>query len=184
MSRIGKLEITIPAGVTVEVKKGGDFGHQEVFVSGPKGSLSQSLRFGANAVVEDGVVKVSKESDTLQNASFFGLYRTLINNMVVGVTEGYQKDLEIVGIGYRGEVQGTKLVLSLGYSHKINYEPPVGVVVTVDEQVNIKVTGYDKQKVGEAAAKIRSFREPEPYKGKGIRYKGERIKKKSTKSAK
>ncbi len=184
MSRIGKLEIIIPAGVTVEVKKGGEFGHQEVTVAGPKGTLTQSIRYGANVIVEDGIVKLSKQDETQQNASFYGLYRTLINNMVLGVTEGYEKSLEIVGIGYRAEVQGTKLVLSLGYSHKINYEPPVGVVVNVDEQVNIKVSGYDKQKVGEAAAKIRSFREPEPYKGKGIRYKGERVKRKSTKSAK
>jgi large subunit ribosomal protein L6 len=112
------------------------------------------------------------------------LYRTLINNMVIGVTTGYEKALEIVGIGYRAEVQGRKLVLSLGFSHKINYEPPVGVDVAVEDQTNVKVFGYDKQKVGEAAAKIRSFREPEPYKGKGIRYKGEKVKKKSTKSAK
>jgi large subunit ribosomal protein L6 len=184
MSRIGKLEITIPQGVTVEVKNGGSYGHQEVFVTGPKGSLSQSVRHGVNTVVEDGVVKMTPADESKQNNSFHGLYRTLINKMVIGVTEGYQKALEIVGIGYRAEVQGRKLVLSLGFSHKINYEPPVGVDVTVEDQTNVKVFGYDKQKVGEAAAKIRSFREPEPYKGKGIRYKGERVKKKSTKSSK
>lgn len=184
MSRIGKKPITIPEGVQIEIKEGGRFGHKEMTVTGPKGTLSSSFRQGVDFVMEDGVLNVNRASDSKQDRSMHGLYRTVANNMVEGVTTGYSKDLEIVGIGYRAEMQGNDLVLSVGYSHKIKYPTPAGLTITVTEQTNINVAGADKQMVGEAAAKIRAFRKPEPYKGKGIRYKGEKIKKKSTKAGK
>lgn len=183
MSRIGKREIEIPQGVEVNVVTGGDFGYKTVNVKGPKGELKQSLQRGVDIKVEGSNVLVTRDSDSKQDRAFHGLYRTLVSNMVDGVVNGYKKELEIVGIGFRAEMQGTKLVLSIGYSHKINYEPPAGININVADQVNISVEGADKQLVGEVAAKIRAFRKPEPYKGKGIRYKGEKIRKKSTKGA-
>jgi large subunit ribosomal protein L6 len=181
MSRIGKKTIKIPSGVQVEVREGGDFGYKQVYVKGPKGELTQSVQRGVDFELANDELVVNRDSESKQSRSYHGLYRTLVQNMVDGVTQGYKKELEIVGIGYRAELQGTKLILSVGYSHKINFEPPVGIAITVTDQVNIAVEGYNKQMVGEVAAKIRSFRKPEPYKGKGIRYKGEKIKKKSTK---
>ncbi|BCX14267.1 MAG: 50S ribosomal protein L6 [Candidatus Dojkabacteria bacterium] len=182
MSRIGRLEIKVPDGVTVTVRDGGRFYYKEVEVTGPKGTLTESLRRGVNVVVEDNIVKVTRDNDTKQNKSFHGLYRSLIANMIQGVTEGYSKELTIVGIGYRAELQGNKVVFSLGFSHKIEYEPPQGVTVEINDQTNIKVSGISKQLVGEVAAKIRSFRKPEPYKGKGIRYSDENVRRKSAKS--
>lgn len=183
MSRIGKKPIQIPAGVEVSIVDGGRFGYKEVKVKGPKGELSTPIKRGVDVVAEGDTVQVTKVANTKQGSAFYGLYRTLIQNMVDGVVNGYKKELEIVGIGYRAEMQGNKIVLSVGYSHKINYEPPVGITLGVADQVNISVEGVDKQLVGEVAAKLRAFRKPEPYKGKGIRYKGEVIRKKSTKSA-
>lgn len=183
MSRIGEKEITLPAGVTAQVVDGGEFGYKKVVVNGPKGSLEQSVQRGVSVEVADNQILVKRDDDSKENRSFHGLYRTLISNMVDGVVNGYKKELEIVGIGYRAEMQGTKLVLSVGYSHKINYEPPVGINIGVTDQVNISVDGANKQLVGEVAAKIRAFRKPEPYKGKGIRYKGEKIRRKSNKGA-
>lgn len=183
MSRIGKKEIQIPNGVEVKVEKGGAFGYKKVIVTGSKGTLEQSVQRGIDIKVEDGHVLVVRDSDSKQDRAYHGLYRTLVSNMIDGVVTGYKKDLEIVGIGYRAEMQGTKLVLSVGYSHKINYQPPAGINIVVTDQVNISVDGADKQLVGEVAAKIRAYRKPEPYKGKGIRYKGEKIRKKSTKGA-
>jgi len=182
MSRIGKMPITIPLGVTIEIKDGGDYGYKEVNVKGPKGELNQSLKRGVTVEIRDNQILVGRESDSKQNRAFHGLFRTLVNNMVVGVTTGYSKSLEIVGIGYRAETQGANLILSVGYSHKINYEPPVGITISVQEQTNVTVEGADKQSVGEVAAKIRAFRKPEPYKGKGVRYKGEVVRRKSTKT--
>lgn len=181
MSRIGLAPITIPNGVTVEVKKGGEFGHQEVTITGPKGTMIRSLRHGINAEVVDGQVKLSRSNETKQMKSYHGLYRSLLNNMVEGVTQGFKKELQIIGIGYRAENQGNAVSFSLGYSHKINYVPPQGIVVTVNNQTDIIVEGIDNQLVGEVAAKIRSFREPEPYKGKGVRYKDETVRRKSAK---
>lgn len=181
MSRIGNNPITIPNGVTVEVKNGGEFGHQEIVVNGPKGNLTRSLRKGITAQVADGKVTFTRESETKQMKSYHGLYRSLVNNMVKGVSEGYKRELEIIGIGYRAEQQGDQIVFSLGYSHKINYVPPMGITINVKDQTEITVEGVDKQLVGEVAAKIRSFREPEPYKGKGVKYKDEQIKRKSVK---
>ncbi|MEP7103706.1 MAG: 50S ribosomal protein L6 [Candidatus Dojkabacteria bacterium] len=184
MSRIGKKAITIPQGVTLTVNDGGRYGYKEVAVKGPKGELTESFRQGIIFDLKGDTLELRKEDEQKQTRAFYGLFRTLVQNMVDGVTTGYSKELEIVGIGYRAEMQGNKLVMSLGYSHKINFEPPVGIIITVTDQVNVKVEGYDKQKVGEVAAKLRGFRKPEPYKGKGVRYKGEKVKKKSTKSSK
>jgi len=184
VSRIGKLLITIPEGVSIDIKDGGRFGYKEVTVTGPKGTLSDSFRQGVDFKLEDGKLEVVRQSDSKHDRAMHGLYRTLVQNMVDGVTKGFSKELEIIGIGYRAEMQGQELVLSVGYSHKIRYQPPQGIEIKVNEQTNIIVEGSDKQLVGEVAAKIRGFRKPEPYKGKGIRYKGEKVKKKSTKAGK
>lgn len=182
MSRIGNLEIQIPEGVTVEVKDGGTFFYKEVTVTGPKGTLTESIRRGVTITVEDSIVKVKRDSESKQNKSYHGLYRALIQNMITGVTEGYSKDLSIVGIGYRAEQQGDKVVFSVGYSHKIEYFPPEGITIDIEDQTNVKVSGANKQLVGEVAAKIRGFNPPEPYKGKGVRYKNENVRRKSAKS--
>jgi large subunit ribosomal protein L6 len=184
VSRIGKKPITIPENVTIEIKDGGRFGYKQVDVKGPKGELSESFRRGVEFNLKDNELTLTKENELKQNRGYFGLYRTLVQNMVDGVVNGFSKELEIVGIGYRAEMQGNKLVMSLGYSHKINYEPPKDIIISVTDQTNVKVEGPNKQLVGEIAAKIRAFRKPEPYKGKGVRFKGERIKRKSTKSTK
>ncbi len=182
MSRIGTQPIQIPEGVTVNINDGGDFGYIDVEVTGPKGTLSESLRRGVTVEIKENEVVLTRANESKQIKSNHGLYRSLIQNMITGVTEGYSKELEIVGIGYRAEMQGSKVVFSLGYSHKIELEPPEGITVTVDEQTKVKVEGADKQKVGEIAAKIRAFRKPEPYKGKGIKYADEIIKRKSAKT--
>lgn len=183
MSRIGKLSIQIPASVQVEITDGGRFAFKQVKVTGPKGTLTESIQKGVTLKKEEDKIIVERDSDSKQNRSFHGLYRSLINNMILGVTEGYRKDLEIVGIGYRAEVQGQSVVFSLGYSHKITFTPPEGISIKVEEQTKVAVEGADKQLVGEVAAKIRQFRKPEPYKGKGVRYKGENVRRKSAKSA-
>lgn len=183
MSRIGKKPIQIPAGVEVTIQDGGRFGYKEVKVKGPKGELITPIKRGVDIKQEGDTLTVEKVANTKQGSAFFGLYRTLIQNMVDGVVTPFKKELEIVGIGYRAEMQGANIVLSVGYSHKINFEPPVGITLAVVDQVNVSIEGVDKQLVGEVAAKLRAFRKPEPYKGKGIRYKGEVIRKKSTKSA-
>jgi large subunit ribosomal protein L6 len=184
MSRIGKAPITIPQGVTVEVKAGGAHAHQLVSVNGPMGNLEESIRPGVKVVVQDGQVLVTRDNDTKQNKSYHGLYRALINNMVNGVTTGYTKELQIVGIGYRAEMQDDKIILSVGHAHKISYQPPAGITLSVKDQTEVSISGIDRQLVGEVAAKIRSFRKPEPYKGKGIRYRGEAVRRKSVKQTK
>lgn len=182
MSRIGQKTIVIPSDVQVTVSEGGRFNYLQVFVKGPKGEMTESIRRGVKIEVLDGSVVVSRESESKQNKSYHGLYRSIISNMVEGVVSGFSKELEIVGIGYRAEQQGDKVIFSVGYSHKINYLPPEGITITITDQTKVKVEGYNKQKVGEVASKIRAFRKPEPYKGKGIRYLNEQIKKKSAKS--
>ena len=176
MSRIGKAPITVPKGV--EVKQSG----ASMEVKGPKGALSQAIPSGIALVIDGGIITVKRENDTKQVRSLHGLIRTLIANMVTGVTEGFSKRLEIVGIGYRANLQGKNLQLSLGYSHPINYTIPDGIEVAVDKQTAITVTGVDKQKVGQVAAEIRGFKKPEPYKGKGIRYVGEQVRRKAGKA--
>ncbi len=176
MSRIGKLPITIPAGVTIELKDG------LVSVTGPKGTLSQTLFTGLTVSQDDGQITVVREVENPETQKQFGLLRTLIANMVQGVSEGFSKTLEINGVGYRAAAEGRGVSLSLGYSHKISYQPPEGVELKVEGN-SIIVSGHDKQQVGEVAAKIRSYRKPEPYKGKGIKYAGEHIRRKAGKTA-
>ncbi len=170
MSRIGKKPVPIPSGV--EVKIDGN----TVIVKGPKGQLETSfLDDLVEVVIEDNEVKVAPKNDTKPARSAWGLTRSLINNMVIGVTEGFQKKLEIVGVGYRAQLQGRNLKLNLGFSHDVIYEVPEGVEVQVPQPTEIIVSGIDKQKVGQVAAEIRAWRPPEPYKGKGVRYADEYI---------
>jgi large subunit ribosomal protein L6 len=180
MSRIGRLPITVPSGVDVAIDDA------LVTVKGPKGSLSHSV--AAPIVVEkdaDGIIEVKRPNDERESRSLHGLTRTLINNMVVGVTEGYEKRLEIVGVGYRVLSKGpTQLEFQLGYSHPITFDAPEGITFTVDGPTRLGVVGIDKQLVGEVAAKIRKLRKPEPYKGKGVRYSGEHIRRKVGKAGK
>lgn len=180
MSRIGKQPVIIPAGVTVE-KRAGNIIH----VKGPKGELTFPLHERVKAEIADGKVTLIRASEEKFDKSLHGLSRTLISNMVEGVTKGFSKQLEIQGVGYRASLQGTKLVLTLGYSHPVELQPPKGITITIDpEKKNIlTVSGCDKQLIGEIAAKIRSYRKPEPYKGKGIRYVGEYVARKAGKAA-
>jgi large subunit ribosomal protein L6 len=176
MSRIGKSPITVPQGV--EVRQAG----AAVEVKGPKGQLEQRLPAGISLEIAAGLVHVKRKGDAKAMRSLHGLIRTLIANMVLGVTKGFEKELEIVGIGYRAAVQGKNLQLSLGYSHPVVYPIPQGIELAVDKQTRITVKGIDKQKVGQVAAEIRGFKKPEPYKGKGIRYIGEEVRKKAGKA--
>jgi large subunit ribosomal protein L6 len=180
MSRIGKLPITVPAGVDVAIDG------QTVTVKGPKGSLSHTVKEPiAVAKTDDGTVEVSRPNDERMSKSLHGLSRTLIANMVTGVTDGYIKRLEIVGVGYRVVPKGpTTLEFALGYSHSITVNAPDGITFTVEGPTRLAVQGIDKQVVGEVAAKIRKLRKPEPYKGKGIRYAGEQIRRKVGKAGK
>lgn len=178
MSRIGKLPIEIPAGVTITVDN--DF----ITVKGPKGELKQFTMPGINVKVDGGdKVIVTRETEEREHRSKHGLMRTLIANMITGVTKGFEKKLEVTGVGFRVNLAGNVLKMSLGFSHEVQYKIPDGIQIKV-EQLTITVTGIDKQLVGQVAAEIRSFKKPEPYKGKGIAYSGERILRKSGKSGK
>lgn len=179
MSRIGKLPIEIPAGVEVKV-----LDDNMVEVKGNLGTLSQQIDKDLLVKVEDGHIYVERPSDSKEHRSIHGLYRTLINNMVEGVTKGYQKELEIIGTGYRAAKTGKTLNLTLGFSHPLDLEDPEGIEVLVPSANSIIVKGIDKQQVGQYAAKIRSYRQPEPYKGKGIRYKDEYVARKVGKTGK
>lgn len=178
MSRIGKLPVAIPAGVKVSLDG------NKMTVQGPKGSLTQNLHERMSIAVETEQIVVNRSTDSKGDTALHGLTRALINNMVVGVTTGFKKDLEINGVGYRAEISGKVLTLSLGYSHPVVYELPEGISVEIEKQTKLSVSGIDKQLVGSAAAKIRSFRKPEPYKGKGIKYADERIVRKAGKAGK
>ena len=178
MSRIGRLPVVVPAGVTVEIKENND-----VTVKGPKGTLQKVLPAEMEIKLEDNHVIVTRPNDLKKMKSLHGLTRTLIHNMVVGVSEGYQKVLEVNGVGYKAAKQGKKLVLSLGYSHPVEMEDPEGLESTVDGN-KITVKGIDKEKVGQYAAEIRDKRRPEPYKGKGIKYDDEVIRRKVGKTGK
>lgn len=181
MSRIGKLPITIPAGVTVTHKD------DVVTVKGPKGELTQFVDPSIAVEIEDAKVTLTRDNDEKQVRAFHGLYRSLINNMVVGVTEGYKKELELVGVGYRASNQGNIIELALGYTHPIFIQLPAEVKVETKSERNknplIMLESCDKQLLGQVCAKIRSFRKPEPYKGKGVKFVGEEIRRKSGKSA-
>ncbi len=169
MSRIGRMPITIPAGV--EVKLDG----QVVTVKGKGGTLTQEVHPDIQVAIADGIVTVTRPSDQKEHRALHGLTRSLLNNMVVGVSEGFEKNLEINGVGYRAAKTGKNLVLNLGYSHPIEMAEPAGITIEVPAQNKIIVKGADKQLVGETAAKIRSFRSPDPYKGKGIKYANEQL---------
>lgn len=177
MSRIGRLPIEIPTGVDVKIDA-----NNNVTVKGPKGTLSMGLHEDMIIKAEKGVLTVQRPSESKLHKSLHGLTRTLVNNMVEGVTKGYEKTLEINGVGYRAQKQGKKLVLTLGYSHPVEMDEPAGLTIEVPAQNKIIVKGIDKQAVGELAAKIRSKREPEPYKGKGIKYDTEVIRRKEGKT--
>ena len=178
MSRIGRLPVVVPAGVTVEVKE-----NNYVVVKGSKGTLERNLPVEMDIKVEDGHVVVTRPNDLKKMKALHGLTRTLIHNMVVGVSEGYEKVLEVNGVGYRAQKQGKKLVLSLGYSHPVEMEDPEGLETTVDGN-KLTVKGISKEKVGQYAAEIREKRRPEPYKGKGIKYADEVIRRKVGKTGK
>lgn len=177
MSRIGRKPVEIKKGVTIEVKDG------TIKVKGPKGELTQSYDPRITIKIENGQVILTRESNDKRVRALHGLYRALIQNMTNGVSEGYTKKLEIIGVGYRAEWKGRGLQLALGYSHPIFFIPPKEVKIEVPSPTNIVISGIDRQLVGQVAAKIRSFRPPEPYKGKGIRYEGEQIIRKAGKTA-
>lgn len=179
MSRIGNMPISVPASVEIDLGDG-----NAVTVKGPRGSLSQ--RFSPSMLLQrdNAIITVQRPDNERQHRSLHGLTRTLLNNMVVGVTDGYKRDLEIQGVGYRAALDGKDLVLSVGFSHPVRMTPPEGVSYTLDGNTRISVVGIDKQAVGEEAARIRRVRPPEPYKGKGIRYAGERVRRKAGKAGK
>jgi large subunit ribosomal protein L6 len=177
MSRIGKLPIEIPSGVTITIDP------ELITVAGSKGTLSQFTMPGISVKQEDGQVIVTRINDEPMNRSKHGLMRTLINNMIVGVTTGFSKQLELNGVGYRVAAAGNGLKLNIGFSHDVNYALPTGITASVEQNI-ITVSGINKQQVGQVAAEIRSLKKPEPYKGKGIKYIGERIIRKSGKSGK
>jgi len=177
MSRVGSAPVQIPSGVEVIVDA-----DNRVTVKGPKGQLDQQMPREMEIIVEDSVVRVERPTDQKQHKALHGLTRALINNMVVGVTEGFQKELEVVGVGYRAQKKGNKLVLIVGYSQPVEMEVPEGIEVDVQDNNKIIVKGTDKQLVGEYAARIRKVRPPEPYKGKGIRYKDEQVRRKEGKA--
>ncbi|MCL2493383.1 MAG: 50S ribosomal protein L6 [Clostridiales bacterium] len=177
MSRIGRLPITIPAGVEVAVAEDG-----LVTVKGPKGELCERISQKIGVEIKDGVISVTRGDDQKESRSLHGLCRTLINNMVVGVSEGYTRKLEIVGVGYKADKQGDKLVLNLGYSHPIELPDPEGLTTETPSATEILVKGVNKAQVGNYAAIIRAWRPPEPYKGKGVRYAGEKVRRKEGKT--
>jgi large subunit ribosomal protein L6 len=176
MSRIGKMPIPIPAGVEIQVEG------NRVTVKGPKGVLTREFPDEVGFEVEDGVVRVSRKGDTRTAKALHGLSRALLANMVAGVSEGFRKDLEIVGVGYRAALRGSELELQLGFSHPVVYRAPEGITFEVPEPTKVGVVGIDKELVGQVAADIRKIRPPEPYKGKGVRYAGEQIRRKAGKA--
>ncbi len=177
MSRIGRKPLSPPSGVKIE-KKG-----PIITVHGPKGELSAKVPDSIGVEIKEGEIRVSRSSDLKSQKALHGTWRALINNMIKGVTQGFQKKLEIVGVGYKAEVKGKKIQFALGYSHPILFDPPKGIKVEIPAPTNIVISGIDKQLVGQVAAKLRSFRPPEPYKGKGVKYEGEYIRRKAGKAA-
>jgi large subunit ribosomal protein L6 len=178
MSRIGRLPIPVPAGVDVALDG------RIITVKGPKGSLTRELPPRIEVEQEGGTILVTRPTENKLDKSLHGLTRTLVNNMVVGVTDGYRKGLEIVGVGYRAQKTGDKLVLALGYSHPIEIDPPAGISFELETPLRLTVVGIDKELVGQVAAKVRATRKPEPYKGKGVRYAGEKVRRKAGKAGK
>lgn len=179
MSRVGKMPITIPSGVTVNVSD-----DNMITVKGPKGEMKKAMNKSIDISVEDGTISVKRSSDDKEYRALHGLTRALINNMVLGVTSGFQKTLDLVGVGYRAQLQGKKIVLNLGYSHPVEIQPVDGIDFELPSNTKIIVRGIDKEKVGAVAADIRKWRKPEPYKGKGIKYDNEVIRRKEGKTGK
>lgn len=169
MSRIGKKAVTVPAGVTATIEG------KQMTVKGPKGTLGLTLRDEIKYTLEDGAISVQPANDSKQARAFWGMQRTMVQNLVTGVTDGFTKKLLITGVGYRAAAQGRKLKLQLGYSHDVDIDVPEGIEVKTPDQTTVEISGADKQKVGQLAAEIRRWRKPEPYKGKGINYDGEFI---------
>ena len=169
MSRIGKKPVIVPAGVTASIEGG------TLTVKGPKGTLSMATVDDINYGIEDGSISVQPANDTKRARAFWGMQRTMVSNLVTGVTDGFTKVLEITGVGYRASVQGKVLKLQLGYSHDVDYEIPEGIAIKTPDQTTVEISGNDPQQVGQVAAEIRRWRKPEPYKGKGIKYRGEFI---------
>jgi large subunit ribosomal protein L6 len=179
MSRIGNAPITVPSGVEINISG------SDVTVKGPKGTLEHSIPESVGMELEDGTLTVTRQNDERQSKALHGLTRSLLNNMVIGVSEGFRKDLEIIGVGYRANAKGKDaLELALGFSHPVNVKAPEGIEFDVPEPTKIGVIGIDKQMVGQVAAEIRAYRKPEPYKGKGVRYVGERVIRKAGKAGK
>ncbi len=178
MSRIGRLPITVPSTVDVTIDG------RLLTVKGPKGTLSRQLHPDMTVSREEGTLVVTRPTEQKTHKQLHGLTRTLVNNMVVGVTDGYRKGLEITGVGYRAALNGQKLTLNLGYSHPIEIDPPAGISFEVENPTRLAVVGIDKELVGQIAARVRSTRKPEPYKGKGVRYAGEKIRRKAGKAGK
>ncbi len=178
MSRIGRMPIAVPKGVAAKIEE------NRVVVTGPKGSLERVFSPEMSIVMDADVIKITRPNDERQNRSLHGLTRTLLDNMVKGVSDGFEKKLEIVGVGYRAEMIGPKMALRIGFSHIVEIEPPAGVSIVLDGQTKIKVQGIDKEKVGQLAAEIRAVHPPDHYKGKGIRYAGEVVRLKAGKSGK
>ena len=178
MSRIGRLPITVPATVDVTIDG------RQLTVKGPKGTLSRQLHPDMTVSKEEGTLVVTRPTEQKTHKQLHGLTRTLVNNMVVGVTDGYRKGLEITGVGYRAALNGQKLTLNLGYSHPIEIDPPAGISFEVENPTRLAVVGIDKELVGQIAAKVRATRKPEPYKGKGVRYAGEKVRRKAGKAGK
>ena len=176
MSRIGKRPVSVPNGVTVTVNG------SDITVKGPKGELSRRLHPDMQVKLENGTVTVNRPTDGDQHRALHGLTRSLIANMVEGVTQGFKKQLEITGVGYKAEVKPFGLQLALGYSHPIEFRPPAGIKLTAPQPTSVVIEGADKEKVGQVAAEIRSLRKPEPYKGKGVKYQGEQIRRKAGKA--
>ena len=178
MSRIGKLPIPVPTGVDVTIDG------QQISVKGPKGTLAHTIAEPITVEREDGILAVKRPDDERRNRALHGLTRSLVNNLVVGVTDGYEKKLEIHGVGYRVQLKGSDLEFSLGFSHPVKVSPPEGITFVVEAPTRFSVQGIDKQRVGEVAANIRKLRKPDPYKGKGVRYAGEKIRRKVGKTGK
>jgi large subunit ribosomal protein L6 len=178
MSRIGRLPIAIPSSVDVTIEG------RQLTVKGPKGTLSRTLHPDMAVAQEDGTIVVSRPTEQKNHKQLHGLTRTLVNNMVVGVTDGYRKGLEITGVGYRAALNGNKLTLNLGYSHPVEIDPPEGISFELENPTRLAVIGIDKELVGQVAAQVRATRKPEPYKGKGVRYAGEQIRRKAGKAGK
>ena len=176
MSRIGNQPVTLHKDVSLEVKA------DSLVFQGPKGEFNHKIPSGIEVKLEDGLVSVSRAANTKHLRAMHGTTRALIANMIEGCVTGYEKNLELHGVGFRAQLKGKEITLALGYSHPISYTPPEGVTITLDGDTNIKITGADKQKVGQAAAQIRSYYPAEPYKGKGVRYKGEQIRRKTGKA--